>query len=69
MSDRRDQNQHWKGVEGHHPPAAATMVFSSGGTRIRTRTGEGFFRLAAGPTLASRQQCQTLAWSYQPRLQ
>jgi hypothetical protein len=54
MSDRRDQNQHWKGVEGHHPPAAVVVVFSSGGTRTRTRTGEGFFRLAAGPATTKR---------------
>jgi len=45
MSDRRDQNQHWKGVEGHHPPTVAVVVFSSGGTRTRTRTGEGFFSI------------------------
>jgi len=38
MLDRRDQNQHWKGVEGHHPPTAATVVFSSRGIRTRTRT-------------------------------
>jgi len=43
MSDRRDQNQHWKGVEGHHPPPPPPVVFSSRGTRIRTRTGKGFF--------------------------